>query len=309
MVTSAPADIALHCPAGNLLGEGPLWDPDGEALVWVDIPRGRVMRMAVDARQPETLQLPEPAGCVARLGDGRFLVAAGRSLYRISFERGEHEKLLAVDLMDPFTIANDGAADPAGRFVFGSKHNEHNEPKAAAFSLGAGAGLRTLHAPVTIFNGPAFSVGGDRIYFADTLEGLIFRAPYDSATGRMGEPEVFVRVPSATGYPDGMAVDSEDCLWNAHWDGSRLTRYRLDGSVERVMELPIRRPTAPCFGGADLTTVFVTSAAPDQGVPTREGGGIFDGDVVRFSVGVPGRLEPVVRLPSALARTRETSDR
>lgn len=294
----APADVALHFPAGNVLGEGPLWDPDGEALAWVDIPRGRVMRLAANDRDPQVLQLPEPAGCVARLPDGEFLVAGGRSLYRVSFARGEYEKLLAIGLMDPSTIANDGAADPGGRFVFGSKHEEHSEPRAAAFSFGGGAGLRTLHAPVTIFNGPAFGRGGDRIYFADTLEGLIFRAPYDPATGRMGEPEVFVRVPAATGYPDGMAVDSEDCLWNAHWDGSRLTRYSPDGSIERVVELPVRRPTALCFGGAGLRTVFVTSAAPDEGVPAREGDGIFDGDVVRFRVDVPGLPEPVVRLPA-----------
>ena len=271
MEGSRSVEVALHCPAGNVLGEGPLWDPGGEALVWVDIPRGRVFRLAAAAREPDILQLPEPAGCVARLAGGDHLVAGGRSLYRVSFARGEHERVLAVDLMDPSTMANDGAADPGGRFVFGSKHKEHTEPKAAAFSFGGGAGLSMLYAPVTIFNGPAFARGGDRIYFADTLEGLIFRAPYDATTGRMGEPEVFVRVPAAAGYPDGMAVDSEDCLWNAHWDGGRLTRYRPDGTVERVVEVPVRRPTALCFGGADLRTVFVTSASPDGGVPAREG--------------------------------------
>ena len=297
MDRTVPVDVALHCPAGNVLGEGPLWDPEAGALVWVDIPRGRVMRLVAKPRVRETLQLPEPAGCVARLADGDYLVAGGRSLYRVSFARGEHEKLLAVDLMDPSTMANDGAADPGGRFVFGSKHKEHTEPKAAAFIFGSGAGLRTLHSPLTIFNGPAFGRGGARIYFADTLEGLIFRATYDLATGRMGEPEVFARVPAAAGYPDGMVVDSEDCLWNAHWDGGRLTRYRPDGSVERVVEVPVRRPTALCFGGADLRTVFVTSAAPDEGVPTREGDAILDGDVVRFRADVPGLVEPVVRLP------------
>ena len=207
-------------------------------------------------------------------------------------------KLLAIGAMAPSTILNDGGVDREGRFVFGSKHTDHTEPRAAMFSFGGGAGLREVHAPFTIFNGPAFSLGGDRIYFADTLEGCIFRAPYDSATGRMGEPEVFVRIPAAAGYPDGMAVDAEDCLWNAHWDGWRLTRYRADGSAERVVEVPVRRPTALCFGGVGLTTVFVTSAAPDEGVPTRKGDGIFDGDVVSFRADVPGRVEPPVRLPA-----------
>ena len=299
MDQSVPVNVALHCPAGNVLGEGPVWNPDDEALVWVDIPRGRVMRLAANAREPEILHLPEPTGCIARLGGDEYLVAAGRSLYRVLFARGDYEKILAIDLMDPSTMLNDGAADPSGRFVFGSKHKEHNEPRAAAFSFGGGAGLREVHAPFTIFNGPAFSRGGDRIYFADTLEGCVFRASWDPAAGRMGEPEVFVRVPAAAGYPDGMAVDADDCLWNAHWDGWRLTRYRPDGSVERVVEVPVRRPTALCFGGPDWKTVFVTSAAPDEGVPAREGDGIFDGDVVCFRADVPGREEPVVRLPSA----------
>ena len=47
MDRSVPVDLALHCPAGNVLGEGPLWDPEARALVWVDIPRGRVMRGSV----------------------------------------------------------------------------------------------------------------------------------------------------------------------------------------------------------------------------------------------------------------------
>ena len=298
MTPTAPVQVALHCKARNALGESPLWDPEAEALVWVDIPRNRVMRLAEAGGEPEILRLPEAAGSVARIAGGGYLVAAGRSLYRISFERGEYAKLLAIDAMDLSSMLNDGRADRGGRFVFGSKHTGESEPKGAMFSFGHGAGLQELHAPFTVFNGPAFSREGERVYFADSLRGRIFRAPYDTVTGRMGEPEVFARVPGAAGYPDGMTVDSEDCLWNAHWEGWRLTRYRPDGSVDRVVEVPLCRPTSLCFGGAGLTTVFVTSAAPAEGIPNSDGDRIADGDVVRFRVDVPGLVEPTVRLPA-----------
>lgn len=296
MTGTNPIDISLHCKAGNVLGEGPLWDPESASLLWVDIPRNRVMCLVEGRDEPSVLELPEPAGSLGRLAGGGYLAASGRSLYRISFEPIACERLVGVDAMDPSSMLNDGHADRVGRFVVGSKHTGETEPKGAMFSFGHGAGPRELHAPFIVFNGPAFSLGGDRIYFADSLKGRISCAPYDTATGRMGEPETFARIPSGHGYPDGMAVDAEDCLWNCHWEGARLTRYRPDGSVDRVVEVPLRRPTSLCFGGADLKTVFVTSAGLGEEVPGDDGDGISDGDVVRFRADVPGLVEPAVRL-------------
>jgi len=291
-------EVLLHCKAGNVLGEGPLWDPEATALLWVDIPRCRVMRLVEGGDEPEVLVLPEPAGSLGRLAGGGYLAASGRSLYRISFDPVACEKLLGVDAMHPESMLNDGHADRSGRFVFGSKHTEQTEPKGAMLSFGRDTGLEVLHDPFIVFNGPAFSLAGDRVFFADSLKGRIFHAPYDSANGRMGEPETFARIPPEDGYPDGMTVDSEDCLWNCHWEGSRLTRYRSDGSVERVVEVPLRRPTSICFGGADLMTAFVTSAGLEDVDAEGAGDGIADGDVVRFRVDVPGVVEPAVRLPA-----------
>ena len=68
------------------------------------------------------------------------------------------------------------------------------------------------------------------------------------------------RDPIEAGVPDGMTVDAEGFLWNAHWDGWRVTRYAPDGRIDRVITLPVPRPTAPAFGGEDLTTLYITSA-------------------------------------------------
>jgi L-arabinonolactonase len=40
----------------------------------------------------------------------------------------------------------------------------------------------------------------------------------------------------------------------------RVVRYRADGSVDRILSLPVSQPTRPAFGGAALDTLYVTSA-------------------------------------------------
>ena len=46
----------------------------------------------------------------------------------------------------------------------------------------------------------------------------------------------------------------------AHFDRARLTRFMPDGRIDRVVELPVPRPTTLCFGGDGLDTLFVTPA-------------------------------------------------
>ena len=57
------------------------------------------------------------------------------------------------------------------------------------------------------------------------------------------------------GAPDGLTVDSEGCVWSVHWDGWCITRYDPDGNVERVINMPVPRPTSCAFGGPDLSTL------------------------------------------------------
>jgi sugar lactone lactonase YvrE len=72
---------------------------------------------------------------------------------------------------------------------------------------------------------------------------------------------VFVElVTEEEGYPDGMTVDSESCLWLAHFAGSRLTRYSPEGKVLQVIPMPVPNITSCTFAGADLDTLYITTA-------------------------------------------------
>ena len=89
-----------------------------------------------------------------------------------------------------------------------------------------------------------------------------------------------VRGPHGTqGLPDGSCVDAEGFLWNAEYGGHRLTRYAPDGRTDRTIELPVTNPTCCCFGGENLDTLYVTSAAQWLTEPAPAEGALLALDV------------------------------
>ena len=101
---------------------------------------------------------------------------------------------------------------------------------------------------------------GRTLYFANTHAGEIVAFDVDPATGETANRRPFASVAAEDGWPDGMTVDTEGFLWNAHWAGWRITRYDPEGKIERVIRFPVPQVSSCCFGGADMRTLFVTSA-------------------------------------------------
>ena len=54
-------------------------------------------------------------------------------------------------------------------------------------------------------------------------------------------------------------MDVEGRYWSAGISAGVLNRWTLEGRIERRIRMPMPLPTMPCFAGADLRTVFVTS--------------------------------------------------
>jgi sugar lactone lactonase YvrE len=47
----------------------------------------------------------------------------------------------------------------------------------------------------------------------------------------------------------------------ALWGGGAVQRFSPEGHLDARLELPASQITSCCFGGADLATLYVTSAA------------------------------------------------
>lgn len=106
-----------------------------------------------------------------------------------------------------------------------------------------------------------------------------------------GAPQALVDLAPEGLFPDGAMFDAEGCPWNAHSVAGRVARHRPDGCFDRALDLPATQTTCPAFGGADLATLFVTSASVDLPRP-----GALQGCVFALTPGVRGLPEHRVRL-------------
>jgi sugar lactone lactonase YvrE len=280
--------IVSHVAASRCrLGEGPLWIADREELLFVDI-LGNEVLVWHETRGLTRHAMDRRVTCVVRDGAGGLLAAADRGVFALSPDSFELSGIGLDHVSPEGTLTNDGKCDRQGRLVFGSKDLKEKERIGRRLVL-EGSKIADF-GPVCIFNGPAFSPAGDRIYFADSPTRVIETASYDKATGTVGKPEPFVTLKGDEGYPDGMTVDAEGCLWNARWDGFAIARYAPDGRLLEEIAMPVSRPTSLAFGGRNLDTLFVTSA--QQG--TQDGPVAAEpqaGDLFRLSPGVKGLAE------------------
>ena len=73
-------------------------------------------------------------------------------------------------------------------------------------------------------------------------------------------------------------------------------RVAPDGGIDKVIEMPVKNITTCTFGGADLTTLYVTTAAADRADTDRLAGSLF-----AIETGIPGQPENRFTSPGAAA--------
>ncbi len=264
----AAAWQALPVPP-SLLGESPFWHPDEAALYWCDIPGKGIHRWHPGSQQH--LQWPqpsEPASMAPRLGGG-LLVAYRDGLFHLDTGTGQRRLLCDPPYQPQHERYNDGKADAQGRFWVGTIYEPRQPALAALYCWASGHLQRQPPDGITVSNGLAFSPDGHTLYRSDTTSHRIYSHALDASNGTLGPQRDWAafapRLPGQDlsaygGRPDGAAVDCEGHYWVAMFEGQRLLRLSPCGDVVQELALPVRCPTMPCFGGADLKTLFVTTA-------------------------------------------------
>jgi len=217
----------------------------------------------------------------------RVLVALADRLAVVSLDDGSLETLAVVP-HGPDMRLNDGAVDPAGRFWVGSMALDERPGVASLYRFAGGELERALDG-VTLSNGLGWSPDGRRMYYVDSPTRRVDLLDFDVETGSISGRRPFAEIEPEAGIPDGLAVDDEEGVWVALFAGRAVRRYTWDGSLDRVVDLPVAKVTACAFGGDDGRDLYVTTASLDDDDPLA--GAVF---VTR--VDVPG--PPAVPFPS-----------
>lgn len=239
------------------LGEGPVWDARSGRLAWVDILGRRIHLTDPESGATESIEVPQDIGAIAPRGAGGFVAALQDGFWVIG--DGEPQRLATVPEARPGLRFNDGKCDLAGRFWAGTMAYDEAEGAACLYRLDTDGTVQRVLDGVTISNGMAWSGDDVTMYYIDSPTQRIDAFSYEPATGEINDRRTVVRIPAELGSPDGLTIDADGGLWVALWGGSAVHRY-LDGRLDRVIEMPVRRPTSCAFGGADLDELYVTSA-------------------------------------------------
>ncbi|MEU1481033.1 SMP-30/gluconolactonase/LRE family protein [Streptomyces sp. NPDC005760] len=266
MSRSTRYEVAVRAEA--TLGEGPTWD--GERLLWIDILGARlhtfdpvsghrtvrVLDQHIGAVKPRA-----GGGLVLNLRDGVALLDPDGSLRWL-----HHEPV-------PGRRANDAAVAPDGSLWAGTMRYDE-APGGGTLSRITGDGThRTVLDDVAVSNGTGWSPDGRLMYYIDSPTRRV--DVFDHHDGHIEGRRTFVAVEDGAGFPDGLTVDADGCVWVALWDGGAVRRYTPDGELDRVITLPTPRVTACAFGGPDLTDLYITTARVGLDAPHPVAGSLL----------------------------------
>jgi L-arabinonolactonase len=243
------------------LGEGATWCARTGRFYWTDIEGARLWRYDPSDGRSTFWPMPERLATFALCADPHYLLLGLASqLAFFDIATGQTRHIVDVEA-GMNTRVNDGRCDRQGRFVFGTK--DEGSPLQAIggfYRLNHDLSLERLPLPApAISNSIAFSPDGSTMYFCDSPTREIRACDY-RADGGIANDRLFVRLADATGEPDGSTVDRDGGLWNAQWGGRRVVRYGADGVETERVEVPTAQPSCVALGGAQLGTLYITSA-------------------------------------------------
>jgi len=266
---SQPA-ITCIFEAKNKLGEGCLWDVEGQCLWWLEIaPVSKLHVLDPVTAATRHWSFPAFITCFALAANNRLLLGGEKGLFLFDPATGAMSDFARPEIDRTQNRGNDGAADAAGRFWFGTMQQnialdgsdlDITQNSGALYRVGLDGVSKLMFDNVGVSNGPCWSPDNKIFYFSDSRAQIIWAFDFDLATGDISNKRVFNDT-KAHGYPDGATMDAQGYLWSARWDGSCVLRFDPKGHIDRIVEMPVTRPTCVVFGGAELSTLYVTSSA------------------------------------------------
>lgn len=284
MIMTIIGDPVCVAPTGDTCGEGAVWHAEHNAVYWTDINRFLIHRFTAADSCVRSWFFDEPVTALT-LTDRSAVLAVVLSSRVILWEPETDVRHDPVFLLDawPKVRLNDARADPSGALWIGSMRNNVNADGTSGeaggqdgvvLRLDPNGDFQILRRDIGIENTLAWSPDRKHFYFGDTLANAIYVCDYDSPSGAIANERPFFQG-FERGLPDGSTMDSEGYLWNCRFFGGCIVRVAPDGSIDRVVEMPVKNVTTCTFGGPDLKTLYVTTARAAAPATDRLAGGLY----------------------------------
>lgn len=273
-------------PAAARLGEGTVWSAGEQALYWVDILGHELHRLRPADGARASWRFEEEISAVAERAGAEGLVIALRHGFALFDPARPGLPPAWLQRLDEAAgnRCNDGKCDAAGRFWCGTMDAACEARTGSLYRLDPDGGISRHEQGFAVTNGPTWSLDGRTLYFNDTVRRQVHAYDFDPASGSLSAKRPWLRLAKDDGFPDGMTTDASGRLWIAHWGGGCVSCHDpLDASELCRITLPVSQVTNCAFGGADLRTLYISSASEGLSEAQRAAeplaGGLFAVDL------------------------------
>jgi sugar lactone lactonase YvrE len=243
----------------SILGEGPVWNEGEQVLYWLDVFLPAINRFDPATGINQAMRLDQPIYAFALRAKGGAIGSFEDGIGFVDLDHGTIDIIGDPKAGRPVNF-NDGKCDRRGRFWTGTMAKDWSSPIGGLYRIEPSQRITQMDDGIVLSNGLGWSPDNRTMYFTDFGRRVIYAYDFEAETGVVHKRRPFIEVPAEAGFPDGMAVDAEGCLWVAHWDGWRVTRYEPSGQARQIIRMPVQRPTSCAFGGSDLSVLYITSA-------------------------------------------------
>ena len=275
---STSAELLLDARAD--LGEGALWEPRRQALLWVDILAGNVHLFDPKTGQDRSINVGQPVGTVVHRKKGGAMVALRDGLGALDLESGKLTMVANTEAEIPTNRFNDGKCDPAGRFWAGTMPFDGKNAAGKLYCLYPDMTVKVMLDQVAISNGIVWTADAKTMYFIDSATYRVDAFDYDKSTGAIKNRRTAFEFPKELGFPDGSTLDEEGMLWVAQFGSGTVNRWDpRTGKLLQRINVPSPMATSCAFGGPQLDQLYITSSrlAMDEATLKRypQAGGIY----------------------------------
>lgn len=241
-------------------GEGPVWDAESNSLYWVNIFAGEFYQGNPIEGTCVNKNIGQPIGALALRASGGIIVAAHEGFGFTTMELNDPVQFFNNPQLDyPLTRFNDGKIDPLGNFIAGTMTFDGKQPIGELYQLNKQQNTYCIEKNLRISNGMDWSPCGNYFYFTDTMQQTIFQYDFNQSNGAISNRKQYINFEKEE-YPDGFCIDANGGFWVAIWGGSKILRFSADGKRMGAIDLPVAYPTSCCFGGTDLSTLYITTS-------------------------------------------------
>ena len=242
-----------------ILGEGTLWVKEHNSIYFVDIKKKKIHILNVKNKKRKVIKVNKQIGFIAHIKKNIFILGLEREIRIVNLKSKKVIKSIVIEEDLSNNRINDGKTDPKGRLWFGTMDNpERSIKNGSLYCLDKDLIIHKVDTGYFITNGPAF-LNENNFYHTDSRRRIIYKLKINKYL-KIIKKEVFIKLNSKDGSPDGMTLDRNKNLWVATYGGAKLLVFNKNGKLKHTVKFPAKNITNCTFGGKNNTEIFVTTA-------------------------------------------------